>query len=69
MKHHAALPYDEIGEFFELLRKEEGTAVRGLVGLMRLVPRVVRSGGPSQRITELIDLLTPASKIIKIVSL
>ena len=30
VKHHAALPYDEMGAFFELLKKEEGTAARAL---------------------------------------
>lgn len=30
VKHHAALPYDEVGAFLATLRKEEGTAARAL---------------------------------------
>lgn len=30
VKHHAALPYDDIGEFMEILRTQEGTAARAL---------------------------------------
>lgn len=30
VKHHAALPFGEVAAFLELLRKEEGTAVRAL---------------------------------------